>query len=512
MHSAWKGNICNLRSTSEKKLNTALSHDRCFVVGGLYLVMLLAQGCATFDPFWVSSQTPEAPQDFSRFQEATALPGPVTGSVYLDMPCGRRASSSGEWSVSDVIRSALCRDPRSRRSWAEIVSASARLGSQYAEFLPSLSSTSAIEEGRSQRSIAKQRSLDVDDHLSVKQTNVGLTWVLFDGGVRVARASAAEDYLLAQRASHSQALLTVFIDAAQMYFRVVAIQATADAKREAENAAQNVYRVSAGRHQGGIAPLSDVLQAETAFRQATLDRMQSEGDLQVARGQLATLIGMSANITVPLRPPKLFAPAADDIGEIDALIQRTERLHPSIVAAAAQLSAKKAESKASAMSQLPTISFTTDLSGSIREGDPSLPLKTQYIEQTVGIQIKIPLSFVASSYARREALANVAAARADLDNVELKVALDVWTAYQKLKTDVDRYYVTSKLVSASEHSYAIASGRYQHGIGGILEVLNAQAALANARQEKIEVQSSYCSDRLVLSANLGKLDIPKESE
>jgi outer membrane protein len=326
----------------------------------------------------------------------------------------------------------------------------------------------------------------------------------------VARASAAEDYLLAQRASHSQALLTVFTDAAQLYFRVVAIRATVDAKREAESAAQNVYRVSTGRHHGGIAPISDVLQAETAYRQSTLDRMQAEGNLEVAKGQLATLIGMSANIAVPLRPPKLFTPAADDIGAIDVLIQKAERQHPSIVAAAAQLSAKTAESRVAAMSQLPTISLTTDLSGSIRAGDPSLPPKTRYVENTVGIQIKIPLSFVASSYARREALANVAAARSDLDGAELTVALDVWTTYQKLKTDVDRYYVTSKLVSAGEHSYAVASGRYQHGIGGILEVLNAQSVVANARQEQIEVQSSYCSDRLVLSANLGKLDLPSE--
>lgn len=479
------------------------------VVLVLCSLSLFAEGCTGFDLFLVSDDVPDTPATPMPLERVFVPEGPVTGTTYLDEPCGKRSLPGGDWFISDVIRSALCRDPRSRRSWAEVAAASARLGAQYSQFLPSLSNTSTFEEGHTQRSVPSRTFLNEGNHLSRKITDVGLSWVLFDGGVRMANAAAAENYLLAKNASHNRELLAVFSDAAQAYFRAVALQATVDAKREAERTAQNAYRVSSGRHRGGIAPLSDVLQAETAFHQASLNRMDAEGRLVVVRGQLATLVGMPANAEFSLHQPKFLAPTSNDIGSAEELIQEAERRHPSIVAAAAQLSARRAESKAAALGQLPTVSFTTDFTGSIRTGEIGLPQKSRYAEGTIGIKIKIPLSVVENSYGRREAAANVAAAQADFDDAQLKVAQDVWTSYQQLKTDLARYEAVSKLLAASERSYAIANGRYQQGVGSILELLNAQTALANAQQEQIEVQSSYCSDRLVLSANLGKLDLPE---
>lgn len=479
---------------------------------GLFLISVLVQGCVDFDPFLVSHDIGGSLSTPVPLQEIYVPPGPVTEGTYLDAPCGSRHSVADGLSASDVIHAALCRDPRSRKSWSDVMSASARLGTQYGKLLPSMFLNSHFEEGHTQRIVPSRPYLTVMDHLSRKSADAGLEWVLFDGGQQTANVAAAEDYFLAQKAIHNQSLLSVFIDVAQLYFRVVALQATVDAKIQAEKSAQYVFQVSDGRNRGGIAPMSDVLQAEAAYHQATLSRMEVEGNFATAKGQLATLMGFPANAAFTLRQPKYLVPTVTELGLIDELIKTAERRHPSILAAAAQLSARQAESQVAGRSAMPVISLTTDFSGIIRAGEPGLTQKARYVEDTIGIKITIPLSPVENSYNRRQAAANVAAARADLDNAELTVALGVWKSYQQLKIDIGRYEIASKWVSAGERSYAIATGRYQRGIGSILEVLNAQTVLANARQEQIEVKSSCYSGRLVLSASLGKLDFSLERE
>ena len=53
----------------------------------------------------------------------------------------------------------------------------------------------------------------------------------------------------------------------------------------------------------------------------------------------------------------------------------------------------------------------------------------------------------------------------------------------------------------------ISQGRYKGGVGNILELLNAQSALANAEQQQIQAQSNWRIARLQLVASLGRLGV-----
>jgi outer membrane protein TolC len=93
-----------------------------------------------------------------------------------------------------------------------------------------------------------------------------------------------------------------------------------------------------------------------------------------------------------------------------------------------------------------------------------------------------------------------------LEQLRLQVALDVWTAYQNLTTATQSLRSSADLLSSAEQSGRVALGRYKAGVGSILDVLNAQSALASARQQRIQSTFNWNVSRATLAQAMGSLD------
>jgi len=65
---------------------------------------------------------------------------------------------------------------------------------------------------------------------------------------------------------------------------------------------------------------------------------------------------------------------------------------------------------------------------------------------------------------------------------------------------------TADLLSSAEQSERVALGRYKAGVGSILDVLNAQSALASARQQRIQSTFNWNINRATLAQTMGNLD------
>ena len=84
---------------------------------------------------------------------------------------------------------------------------------------------------------------------------------------------------------------------------------------------------------------------------------------------------------------------------------------------------------------------------------------------------------------------------------------DVWKAYQTLLTNSQALRAADDLLSSAEQSEKVASGRYQAGLGNILDVLTAQSALANARQQRVTALYNFQASRFALAQAMGQLDL-----
>lgn len=85
------------------------------------------------------------------------------------------------------------------------------------------------------------------------------------------------------------------------------------------------------------------------------------------------------------------------------------------------------------------------------------------------------------------------------------MALEVWQAYQTLQTQTQTLDSTQKLLGYASKSLEVAQGRYKAGVGSTLELLEAQRAMADAAQQRINALATWRATRLRLAASLGKL-------
>jgi outer membrane protein len=125
----------------------------------------------------------------------------------------------------------------------------------------------------------------------------------------------------------------------------------------------------------------------------------------------------------------------------------------------------------------------------------------------VGINLSVPIfNGYAPTYRIRSAEAQVDVKNAQLEQLRLQVALDVWTAYQHLTTATQSLRSSADLLNSAEQSERVALGRYKAGVGSMLDVLNAQSALAGARQQRIQSTFNWNTSRAALAQAMGSLD------
>ncbi len=444
------------------------THHACALLC-LWSVSALAE--TTRDPFDTEALLPLKP--------ALRLGGAVGD------PCAD-AMPAGALDLPEVVNLALCSNPQTREVWASARVQAAQVGVGRASYLPGASLSAS---GTRTSPGARQRSYGLT-----------LSYLLYDFGAREANLENARQLLEAATATQDSTVQAVFLQAVQSFYQTQAAQAALDAALESERAAKESFAAAEARYATGIATPADKLQAQTAWSQATLNRITADGSLKNTRGSLANMLGLDAHRNVMLVTANTAAASTRFDSDIAALIEDARQRRPDLQAAAAQVKAAQASVDAARASGKPSVSLTASTNQANSAGITSHG-------SSVGISLNVPLfSGFAPTYRIRAAEAQVEAQTAQLERLRLQVALDVWTAYQNLVTSAQSLRTTADLLNSAEQSERVALGRYKAGVGSILDVLNAQSALASARQQRIQSTFDWNINRAALAQAMGNLD------
>ncbi len=401
--------------------------------------------------------------------------------------------------LPDVVDRALCNNPQTREAWANARYQAALAGQARSAFLPSLNLNASSSRSHNQGGVS--RALSGDASSNQTSATLSLTYLLFDFGGREAANESARQVMLAANATQDATLQSVFLATVQAYFRRYAAQALVVATREAERASLESFKAADARYQVGAATPADKLQAQTAASQATLTRIRSEGEAKTAEGTLVSAMGMDANQPVAIAPPPEAAPDARFERNVDDLIADAKHLRPDLAAGEAQVQAARANIDSARASGLPSFSLFADHNYNRVSGVDS----TQ--GTTVGVSVSIPLfTGFNTTYRIRAAEAQLVAREAQRERLSQQVALDVWSAYYALQTSSQTVRAAADLLANAEQSSKVALGRYNAGVGGILDLLNAQSALASARQQNILALYNWRIARVALGQAIGQLD------
>lgn len=454
-----------------------------------FLVIFLLMSTAVFaqDSIWytdgdpLNTQIDTLPRIPDRYNESKT-------------PCNQ-IDLSKAINLAEIADTSLCNNPQTSEIWANARVQAAQLGIAKSAYLPSLADNIST-------------SLNVLDPESSTRSNPNLNlgnslvanYLLYDFGNRNANLENARQLLLSASASQSSVVQSVLLTATVAYYQVQANIAALDAAREAERASEESFKAADARYKAGVATPADKLQAQTAYAQLTLVRITAEGNLQIAYGNLANVMGLSANQKVTLVSSD-NNPPSNILEDVNLLIEQAGARRPDLVASEAQLKAAQANIDANKAATKPTISIA--LSNNLQEGS-SLSSSNN---STLGLTVSIPLfAGYAPSYRIRAAEATADLRAAQRDRLKLQISLDVWSAYQNLRTALESVTATAVLFASAEQSYRVALGRYKAGVGNIIDTLNAQSALASARQQQIQATLNANITRTTLAQAMGALD------
>jgi outer membrane protein len=453
--------------------------------------LLLSAGCApSLDGVAATPPAPEAPwTPPPGFRSRIKEPTPTV--IPADLL--QRADSLG---LADIVDVALRSSSLTRESWAAARSAAAAWGSQRGAYLPS------IDLGAN---ATTQKALTSGGNAAFTRRSYGpsgsVDWLLFNFGGRRAAVEETRQALIAADWTHNATIQNVILEVEQAYYDYEASKALLAAQTVAVRESQSNYDAADARRQAGLATIADVLQAQTALSQAQLSYQTLSGQIATTRGALATAMGLPANVPYDVAPLPEEPPTEKVSEDVDHYLEEARASRPDLAAARADAERALAHIKTVRAEGLPSISAVGN-AARIYENNPHRYSDT-YL---AAIQLEWPFfTGFSHHYDVAQAKADAEAALARLQTTDQQAVLQVWTSYYGLKTAEQRYRTSQDLLASATQSQQVAAGRYQEGVGTILDLLTAETALQEARAQQVQARADWYISLAQLAHDTGVL-------
>jgi outer membrane protein len=387
--------------------------------------------------------------------------------------------------LEECIAIALDAQPRIQATLADYAAARYRVNQAMAPLLPQLSGL--VSATRSQgttivtnaagASIQTAQSRQLSDTLLAQ---VQLSQLLFDFGKNLAATEAARK--LAEVAVEDVELQRQLISLTvkEAYTNTLFSQRLIRVQEQAQERAELNLRSAKGFFEVGTRPKSDVARAEVDVANAKLDLIRAKNALRSAI--VALNIAMVINVDTPTQivDNLVYQPLTLDRQQLrdDSLRQRPEYRQAKLRADAAEATERQTFRN-----------FFPDISGSGAYGGTQSQLNESW---SLGLTLSWSLFDGGGRIARyQEAKANLEGARARVKSSELDIVQNVEQAEISVEEAQERILAAQTLVTSAQENFRLAQGRFDAGVGTILELTDAQLALTQAQNTESQALADY---------------------
>jgi outer membrane protein len=399
--------------------------------------------------------------------------------------------------LDDVLQQALCKNPALTQALQSIAERQADIDLADSAFSPKISANAELATDRIPSSNSGAGSLSKS-----ATGSINLSWLLFDFGTRDANVAQARHTLTAALNAQENTTITTLIDTLKIYTEALTAFGKLNTLSESEATAKQSMTIAQARYEAKVGGLSEKLQAETALAQASLDKSKANGTWIAARGALAVAMGINVQTPISLADAEAAFPAINTSTLLDNLIDEVKSQHPRIRSARAEIEALqsrlasiKGEYKgALSLSSNAAVTASFDKNTELTNG------------VNISLQANIPLYSGKEKTARESQInAQIANKQAQIELIQNELSNDIWKNGQQIITETDNLSAGEQLLNSAKQNYAIALGRYQGGVGTILDLLLAQATLAKAQQQLQETKIAMMQARIRLAMATGRL-------
>lgn len=453
------------------------------------LGLALALGLTATVPAWAQTSAPAAPA-------APATP-PATSPA---TPPRAGSAAPLRLTLPEATALALRQQPTLRSAQGSLTAAQSRVPQARSFYFPRFDLQAGVQtsEFRSATTNNRQRSESTFGTVTGRQLiyDFGKTSALVDEAQAGSRVASGE----LERVRD-----LVVQNVRQSYFNLLQARRLVGVADAAMARSELNLRSARGFFDVGTKPKSDVTRAEVEVANARVDVIRARNLVRFTETSLANALGLEATVPIEIDDILTYEPVVLDSTQLlaEALGNR-----PELRQSQSRLDAARAQLNGARARYLPDLT----LNGSAGMASDDAVVSTDGVSavtfaDTWSITGQLTWNLFEGFFTQhrvKETQALVETARANYDTVELQVRLEVEQAYIAVTEAAERFGATEKAVESAQENLRLAQGRYDAGVGTILELTEAQLSLTNAEAESVRAVTDYRVGLAVLDRVVGR--------
>lgn len=394
------------------------------------------------------------------------------------------------WSIDNVVRIAVASHPLISQADAEILAAGARKGQAESAYYPVVGLSAGYSRSRSFSPISHQSSTVTSEFLqgTVSQT-------ITDFGRTGAAVDKSDALLSSAKETGRSARADVAFAAKAGYYSVLRAQRIMEVGLETVRQRESLLRQAKAYYDAGIRARIDVARAEANLFQARAELTAAENDLQLARITLLNRMGIEGPRDFTLKDS--FATESFP-GTLEEWVKDAEGHRPELRALLERERAAEMALRAARAGYLPTLTGT----GGYGYAADEFPLEQNF---NVSVQLSVP---VFSGFLTRqqvaESLAQLSSARHAVIDLRRLVRIQVEQSALSVRSSLEQGEARRKEREASGENLLLATGRYEVGVGDIIEMIDAQVQMSRAETQYVDALYGYSVSVAALQRAVGK--------
>jgi outer membrane protein len=402
--------------------------------------------------------------------------------------------------LDEALRIGLERQPQIRQAQASVEAARGRVDQSLAPMLPQITGTASYE--RTSGTAGQAVNVFTGSGVGSRDLySVGLTGrlLVFDFGQTPNRWRAARAAESGQESSARGTSLSVALSIRTTYFNAVAFKALVGVARDRLANEERHFQQIKAFVEVGTRPRIDLVSEQSNLANARVQLIQAENNYATARVQVEQAIGVTDLGAWDVQETGL-APVPGEEAAPEVLLQEAISARPDLSALSQQLRAQELTVSALQGGYLPSLG----VSASVSEQGP----RANDLTEAWSTQVTLSWPLFQGGQTRgqvREARANATALDAQLETLRQQVRLDVEQARLGVRAATATVAASKDASASAREQLALAEGRYQTGVGSVLELSDAQLALTTALGQQVQAEFSLASARSQLLRALGRM-------
>ena len=393
--------------------------------------------------------------------------------------------------IEDAVRIGLENHPRIKSASERISSQEAVVGQQMAAYYPTVTFTSLYRAAFNGVAVSSSTNSAFDTVSSLGNFNM----TLYNFGRREANVQASRDTLGAVQQDFKTTSQDLVLAIKQAYYVYLGAQALVKVRQETVRSRELLVRQAKGFFEVGTRAKIDVARAEANLYTAQADLIATENAVKVAWVTLRNAMGAPR---LPEQPVSEDSPEVVFSMNLAGARNVAYEARSELKSFDAQLKASDQLIAAARRGHLPELIFDASygrrhVSNEVDRDNNrhinTFPLQPAWFVQ---LALNIPIFDGFRTTQRvEETLHNYYNVKAQEEDRRQQIALEVEQSYLRVVETQERIKATDSAAKAAKENLDLAQGRYQVGVGSIIEVTDAETLYTDAQTTYVRTVYDY---------------------